>query len=99
MIVSRAVRRHRLAPPSPAAGTGGDRAAERNQIRHVRRQRRPPRIRSLLRGIAIGRSLKSESRLSSMPVVTVYGPPLLLSRVNCALRFRSAWLDTDPRHR
>src|SRR5689334_18862221 len=60
-------------------------------VRHGRR--------ALLRGIAIGRSLKIESPLLSMPVVIVYGAPLLASRFSCTLRLRSAWLDTEPRTR
>src|SRR4029077_11256916 len=50
--------------------------------------------RAVLRGSRKGRSLKMESPLSSRPVVIVYGPPLLLSRVSCALRLLRAWLDT-----
>src|SRR5436190_12972688 len=79
------------APPMvPPTGIKYDTFAD-NVVRQGRR--------SLLRGSRIGRSLKSESPLSSKPVVTVYGPPLLLSRLSCALRFLSAWLDTVPRQR
>ena len=34
-----------------------------------------------------------------MPVVMVYGAPLLASQLTCALRLRSACVDTDARMR
>src|SRR5688572_8883802 len=84
-------------PARPPSGPGGfpigivyDTFPE-NVDRHGRRR--------LLRGVRTGRSLKMESPLSSVPVVIVYGPPLLASQLNCALRLRSACVDTEPRMR
>ena len=43
--------------------------------------------------------MKIESPLLSIPVVIEYGPPLLLSRLHCALMFLNACLETEPRMR
>lgn len=51
--------------------------------------------RTLLRGVATGRSLKIESPLSSVPVVIVYGAPLFASQLTCAWKLRSAWRGGD----
>src|SRR6185295_13367803 len=48
-------------------------------------------VRTLFRPTPAGRSLNSESLLSSKPVVMLYGVPVLPARVTLALRLRNAW--------